>query len=350
MTQPPLRANKGFHDVLEREHPYLFLDACMQAWPDTDYAVAHRHGASCYSVTACGVFQGLDEALESVMSYHLAASKHPTVRIARTVADIRAAKADGVAALLLHAQGGEWVEGKLHRLAAFHALGLRMMLPAYNRANQLCGGCLEPHDGGLTALGHAFVAEANRLGIVLDGSHVGYRSCLEMIDASAKPVVFSHSNALALVESPRNISDELILVCTERGGVIGLAPFGPLCFRAGSPHWPTLSDFMDHVDHVVQLTGSTKTVGIGTDMSLGTYIDLTPDPWASPEYLSMGTEYARHVSGDRRSPKRALADFNSYAQVWNLIDALNGRGYSDEVIADVLGGNFLRVFEEVWGG
>lgn len=64
------------------------------------------------------------------MSYRLAVSRHSTVRIARTVADIREAKADGVAALLLHAQGGEWVGGNLHRLAAFHELGLRMMLPA----------------------------------------------------------------------------------------------------------------------------------------------------------------------------------------------------------------------------
>src|SRR5690606_21982039 len=120
-------------------------------------------------------------------------------------------------------------------------------------------------------------------------------------------------------------------------------------FRAGSTHWPTLADFIDHVDHVVQLTGSTKTVGIGTDMSLGTYIDLVPDPWATPDYLSMGREYAVHVSGDRRSPKRALADFNSYAQVWNLTEALSARGYSEEAIGDILGGNFLRVFEEVWG-
>lgn len=349
MTKPTLRTNKGFHDVLEREHPYLFIDACAQAWPDADYAVAHRHGATCFAVTACGVFQNLNEALENLMSYHLVAQRHPTVRIAKTAEDIRVAKHDGVAALVLHAQGGEWVAGKLHRLAAFRELGLRMMLPAYNRSNQLCSGCLEPYDGGLTSLGRAFVTEANRLRVLLDGSHVGHHSCLEMIDASSAPVVFSHSNAKALVDSPRNITDELIQACTERGGVIGLAPFGPLCFRAGNTTWPTLSDFMDHVDHVVQLTGTTKTVGIGTDMSLGTYIDLPPDPWVQPDYLSMGSEYAKHVSGDRRSPMRALADFNSYAQVWNLINALRDHGYSDEAIGDMLGGNFLRVFEQVWG-
>ncbi len=349
MTEQPLRSNKGFHAILEQDHPYVFIDACMQAWPDADYPNAHRHGVTCYAVTACGVFQDLDEALENVMRYHLAETLHPNVRLVRTTEDIRAAKRDGGAALLLHAQGGEWLGGKLHRLAAFHALGLRMMLPAYNRANLLCSGCLEPTDGGLTALGRAFVKEANRLGVVLDGSHVGYRSCHEMIDASDFPLVFSHSNAKALVDSPRNIPDDLIRACTERGGVIGLAPFGPLCFREGSTHWPTLTDFIDHVDHVVQLTGSVENVGIGTDMSLGTYEDLVPDPWAQTDLLPMGTEYAKHVSGDRRSPKRALADFNSYSQVWNLIHALNARGYDDRAVEGFLGGNFLRVFRRVWG-
>lgn len=349
MTEQPLRSNKGFHAILQQDHPYVFIDACMQAWPDTNYPAAHRHGVTCYAVTACGVYQDLDEALENVMRYHLAEEHHPNVRLVRTTQDIRAAKREGGAALLLHAQGGEWLGGRLHRLAAFHALGLRMMLPAYNRANLLCSGCLEPTDGGLTALGRAFVKEANRLGVVLDGSHVGYRSCHEMIDTSEVPVVFSHSNAKALVDSPRNIPDDLILACTKRGGVIGLAPFGPLCFREGSTSWPTLTDFIDHVDHVVQLTGSVETVGIGTDMSLGTYEELVPDPWTRTDLLHMGTEYAKYVSGDRRSPKRALADFNSYPQVWNLIHALNARGYDDRAVEAFLGGNFLRVFGRVWG-
>lgn len=349
MTPPELRPNKGFHAVLERPHPYLFLDACMQAWPDADYANAHRHGATCYAVTACGVFDDLDAALGNLMSYHLAARLHPTVRVAFTTADIREAHRQGGVALLLHAQGGEWVGGGLHRLEAFHRLGLRMMLPAYNRANLICSGCLEPRDLGLTSFGRAFVAEANRLGIVLDGAHVGYRSAMEMIDASADPLVFSHANARALVDSPRNLPDDLILACTRRGGIIGLAPFGPLCFRAGSTAWPTLADFLDHLDHVVQLTGSVDTVGIGTDMSLGTYQEIVPDPWARPEYLPMGVEYARHVSGDRRSPKRALADFNSYADIWNLIDALGRRGYDDAAIAKILGENFLHLLARVWG-
>lgn len=345
---PQLRPNKGFHPILEREHPYVFIDGCMQAWPDADYANAHRHGATCYAVTAWRVHDDFEDAVEGAMFWHLVVRQNSNLRLALTAQDIRDAKAEGGAALLVHAQGGEWLGGKIHRLEAMVRLGLRMMLPAYNRANLICDGCLELSDNGLTAFGRQVVAEANRVGLLLDGSHVGNRSSLEMIDASADPIVFSHSNAKALVDAPRNITDEQILACTKRGGVIGLAPFGPFCLRAGQTTWPTLSDFIDHVDHVVQLTGSMDTVGIGTDMSLGTYPYHEVEPWGEPAYRYVGDEYKRYVTGDVRSPMRALADFNSYSQIWNMIDALVARGYTDEQIGALLGGNFLRVFEAVW--
>ena len=110
-----------------------------------------------------------------------------------------------------------------------------------------------------------------------------------------------------------------------------------------------MNDFIDHVDHVVQLTGTMASVGIGTDMSLGTYEVHPPDPWPQPDYPDIGARYARHVSGDRRSPKRALADFNSYAHLPRLVDALQARGYDDDAVRALLGGNLLGLFRRVWG-
>ncbi|MEX2534568.1 MAG: membrane dipeptidase [Trueperaceae bacterium] len=120
------------------------------------------------------------------------------------------------------------------------------------------------------------------------------------------------------------------------------------CVRQGQTEWPTLSDFIDHVDHVVQLTGSIDTVGVGTDMSLGTYPYHEQNPWGEPAYKQVGEEYKKYVTGDVRSPMRALAHFNSYSEIWNMIDALGSRGYDDKQIAALLGGNFLRVFKQVW--
>jgi membrane dipeptidase len=134
----------------------------------------------------------------------------------------------------------------------------------------------------------------------------------------------------------------------RRGGVIGLAPFGPLVMKPGQTSWPSLGHFLDHVDHVVQLTGTMASIGMGTDMSLGTCEIHPPDPWGDAGYPDIGAVYAEHVSGDRRSPQRALPDFNSYAHVWRLIDALQRRGYADDDVAAFLGGNYLSLFERVW--
>ncbi len=163
-----------------------------------------------------------------------------------------------------------------------------------------------------------------------------------------RPFVFTHSNVKALVDNPRNIDDEQITACVATGGVVGLAPFGPFTLKAGRGEWPSMDDFIEHVDHVAQLTGSTDHIGIGTDMSLGTYPYHEKEPWGEPAYAVPGAEYARAVSGDVRSPKRALRDFNCYPQVLDFAERLITRGYTEADVHGILGGNFLRVFEQVW--
>jgi microsomal dipeptidase-like Zn-dependent dipeptidase len=117
--------------------------------------------------------------------------------------------------------------------------------------------------------------------------------------------------------------------------------------KAGSKEWPTMTDFVEHVDYVAQLTGGTDHVGIGTDMSLGTYPDHPVDPWGTPNYPNPGGAYAEVVSGNVRSPMRALRDFNSYPQVLDFAGFLLKRGYADVDVHKILGENFLRVFTQV---
>lgn len=342
-------AQGGFHPILEHDHPYIFIDACMQSWPDADYANAHRHGVTVYGVTAMDPHATVDRALEEVMFWHLIARQHENLIVADTVASIRRAKEEGKSGFLLCAQGGDFIANKLHRVEAFQRLGLRVMLLAYNTSNMICSGLLDRTDSGLTRFGELVVDECNRVGIVLDGTHVAKKSVLEMIDRSSKPCVFTHSNCYALVPNPRNIDDEQIKACAERGGVIGLAPWGPLSMKPNTTHWPTVDDFIDHVDHVCHLTGSAAHVGLGTDMSLGTYPDHWHDPWGEPEAPDIGREYATHVMADVRHSMRSLDGFSSYPEITNMIDRLMARGYSETDVAGILGENFLRVFEEVWG-
>jgi membrane dipeptidase len=343
-----IRKNAGFHPVLEKDHDYIFVDSCMQIWPDAEFEISHQIGVTALAVTAMFPHQNLADSLESLMFWHLIARQYPNVIIVYQADHIQNAKQDKKVALILAAQDGDFISDKLHRIEAFYRLGLRTLILAYNTSNRLCDGCLDRTDSGLTRFGQLVVDECNRVGMVLDCTHVGHRATLEIIDRSAHPVIFSHSNAMAVVHNPRNISDEQIKACAARGGIIGLAPWGPLVLKQGQTTWPTVDDFVDHVDHVAQLTGTVNNIGIGTDMSLGSYPPHSHDPWGEPDYPIIDADYREHVCADVAAPERSLDGFNSYADVLNMIETLARRGYSDSDIRKILGENYLQLYRQVW--
>jgi membrane dipeptidase len=339
---------QGIHPILKRDHPYIFIDSCMQIWPDAQFQDAHRYGATSYAVTAWNPHDTLDQALESLMFWHLIARKYPDLSIAYSVEDIKAAKKSKKATLLLVSQCGDYIEYKLHRIQAFYKLGLRMLIPAYSLSNHICGGCLDRTDQGLTSFGRLVVDECNRVGLLLDCSHLGKRSSQEIIERSQQPVVFSHSCTKALADNPRNIDDVQIKACAAKKGVIGLSPWGPMTMKTGQTTRPTVDDFIDHIDHVAQLLGSTDSIGVGTDMSLGTYPDHEYDPWGEPVYKDVTSTYNKHVTPNIRSPLRMVEGFSNYAEVLNFVEKLKKRGYRDIDVRKILGENYMRVFNQVW--
>ena len=339
---------KGIHPILEKDHPYIFIDSCMQIWPDAQFQDAHRYGVTSYAVTAWDPHADLDQALEELMFWHLISQKYPDLSIAYTVEDIKKAKSDKKATLLLVSQCGDFIGYKIHRIAAFYRLGLRMLIPAYSLSNRICGGCLDRTDQGLTSFGKLVVEECDRIGLLLDCSHLGKRSSLEIIAHSKQPVVFSHSCTKALADNPRNITDEQIKACAEKKGVIGLSPWGPMVMKTGQTKRPTVDDFIDHIDYVAQLLGSTDNIGVGTDMSLGTYPDHEYDPWGSPTYKDVTSVYDKHVTPNIRSPLRMVDEFSNYAEVLNFITKLKKRGYENTDVNKILGENYMRVFSYVW--
>lgn len=341
---------KSVHTVLEEDPPFIYVDPCMQIWPDADFHLAHRHGVTAYGVTAWDPHATMEEATDGIMYWHGIAREHPNLTIIRTVEDIHRAKREGQAGLLLAAQDGDWVGHDLSRIQAMADLGLRMMLLVYNANNQLAGGSLDRTDGGLSLLGERVVEECNRVGILLDCSHTAKRSSLEIMERSAHPCVFSHSNPSALSPNPRNIDDEQISTCISRGGVIALVSWGPLCMRPGTTHQPTLREFFQILDHVVGMAGNVNHVALSTDMSIGTYPAHTQDPFRPPEYPDITARYDEYVTADFRSPRRQVEGFGDYAQIVQVAEELSGWGYSDEEVEKILAGNFLRVCREVWGG
>ncbi len=348
MTVAPDRDNGGVHSVVDVPCPFLVVDLCMQAWADARFDVAHRHGVTAYGVTAFDPHDTFEAAVERLMYWHLVARQHPHLAVATSVAEVRQARAAGRAALLLFSQGGDFIGGKLHRLEALHRLGLRVMIPAYNRTNEICDGLLDTTSGGVTRFGRLVVEECNRLGVVLDCTHVGKRSVLEIIDQSRDPVIFSHSNPSRPVPNPRNIDDEQMRACAARGGLIGLVAWGPLVMRPGTTHWPTVDDYIDLVVYAADLLGGTSQLAFSTDMSLGTYPRHESDPWGVPPFPNIAEDYGRHVTTDTRSAKRSLDGFSDYAQVFALADRMLARGLTEDDVRGVLGEHALRLFEKVW--
>jgi membrane dipeptidase len=344
VTPHPLQ--KGFHRPTTI--PQIFVDSCVQIWPDTDFTTLHTHAPTAYCITTFRPHDGGENALDEIANWHRIARTYPGIRIAYQAADIVAAKEAGQAAIVLNSQGGDFLGPNLHRLELFHRMGLRMMIPAYNSRSNLCDGCLEPDGVGLSTMGRAWVAECNRLGVLIDLTHVAERATLEILDRTEQPVVFSHSNPKRMVDNVRNITDEQIDRCAATGGVVAPTNWGPLNFREGMSERPTLSHYLDAIDYLVDRIGI-EHVGIGTDMSHGTYPDGDLIRGLASKSV-VASPYARHVEHAPRSKRRYVEGFDDYGDLPGVAEALAGRGYSDAQIGLIFGGNWLRVFRSVWGG
>jgi membrane dipeptidase len=248
--------------------------------------------------------------------------------LVRTAGDIHRAKAEGKLAVTFDLEGMNALNGSADMVNVYYELGVRQMLFAYNLNNLVGGGCHDT-DIGLTALGRAVIGEMNRVGMLVDCSHSATRTTMEAMEASAAPVIFSHSCAKALWPHGRNITDEQIRACARTGGVIGINGIGNFLGRNDI----SSAKFVDHVAHVAGLVG--------------------------PEHVGISLDYAFDaenvdslVSGNSRYwPQEEYKTASLYLppeQLPEITETMVQRGFSDAEITGILGGNFLRVAQAVW--
>lgn len=249
-----------------------------------------------------------------------------------SAADARSAKDSGRLGISFDVEGGFAIGNDIAVVQLLYDLGVRWMLMVYNNANALGYGVHDDADRGLTPFGYEVIAEMDRVGMVKDCSHTGYRTARDVIDASPCPVTLSHSNPLALRDHPRNVPDDLIKACAATGGVIGLCGVGLFMNDANDI---STEAFLRHVDYVSDLVGP-EHVGIGSD-----YCDF------DPEWLArlLASNAASWPPGLGYGPGMR---FMAPEQFPEITEGLLRRRYSDAAIQGILGGNFLRVATAVW--
>lgn len=270
-------------------------------------------------------------------------AKQNFITLATSVGDLLAARDAGQLALVAGLEASTPVENEVDRIDMLYGFGVRQLGIAYSEANTLGSGLRERHDGGLTYFGERCVRRMNQLGIAIDISHSGDRTSLDVVQASTKPVFVTHGGARALWPSKRMRPDDVILAVAEHGGVIGIE---------AAPHTTLVRDrdtqdidaVMAHFEYCVGLVGI-EHVAFGPDTLFGDHAQLHhafADTLAVPDV-------SRSADGPAAPVIDYVAGLENPAECFpNIVSWLVRQSYSDNEIAAVVGGNVLRVLQEVW--
>ena len=295
-----------------------------------------RKGGLSAANCTVSVWEGFAKTVDNIANLkRLIRDNSDLVMLARNAADIERAKAEGKTGIILGFQNGFAFEDNLGYIETFHDLGVRVVQLCYNTQNLIGTGCYE-RDGGLSGYGREVIAEMNRVGIMVDLSHVGSQTSEEAILASKKPVAYTHCLPLGLKDHPRNKSDAELKFIADHGGFIGVTMFSPFLKRGNES---TVHDYVEAIDYVINVAGE-DCVGLGSDFTQGHGHEffewLTHDKGRGRRLTNFGTVL---------NPEgiRTIGEFP------NLTAAMVRRGWSETRIRKVIGGNWVRLLKDVWG-
>ena len=256
-------------------------------------------------------------ALAQIASIHALCAKYPdAIALATTAEEVREIAASGRVAALMGVEGGHMIEDDLRVLQMFHALGVRYLAPTHSFNTHWAdssgtGRPVPPRHGGLSPFGIEVVKEMNRLGIMVDVSHVADETFFDILDVTEAPVIASHSSVDGVKEHPRNMSDAMLRALAKNGGVIQINAVIKYIDPIDREHTP-LSVFIDHIAHALDVAG--------------------------PDHVGIGLDY-----GYSAPAPEGLEDISKLP---NVTYELLARGYDEETVRKILGENTLRVMAE----
>ena len=223
-------------------------------------------------------------------------------------------KENGLISIFIGMENGSPIQKSLSLLRMYYRFGVRYMTLTHNGDNEIADAAAEGHRWhGLSPFGREVVEEMNRLGMIVDVAHVSDETFYDVIRCSKAPIVSTHSCCRALASHPRNMTDEMIRTMADRGGVIQINLYPAFLSDAYQERMPSVKDIAAHIDHAVKV-GGIEHVGIGTDYD---GIEITPE---------------------------GMEDISKLPKIF---DELTIRGYTEDEIEKIAGGNFIRVFNEV---
>ena len=275
----------------------------------------------------------------------LIAANPDRLLLVRTAADILKAKREKKFAVLLGTQDTVMVGPELDRLAQLKKDGVMTVQLTYNNRNLSGDGALEPDNAGLSKLGRATIERIEAEKLLLDLSHGGAKTMAQAAAHAKRPMVVSHTAARALYDHPRNTGDETIRAVAEKGGVVGVY-FMPF-LRADSQ--PSGADLIRHIEHVAKVAGEDH-IGIGTDNGV-LPLEITEETRKrNREWANQRIKAGIASPGEGPEVFPIVADYNSVDRYRRLVADLAKRGWSQARLEKLMGGNFLRVYKEAWGG
>jgi membrane dipeptidase len=318
-----------------------------------------RGGVTATNLTVC-MQRSFTEALKELIEHNRWAERNSDrATVVTKAADIPRAKKQGKHGIIYGPQDSTFLEHSVDLLEVAYSHGLRVMQLTYNWQNEAGAGCREKQDAGLTHYGEQLVDKMNELGALIDLSHTGDQTCWDAIEQSRDPVSFTHIiPRRSAPEEPggyaewsnrstglwggfkeyslqRGKPDDMMQACAERGGVMGVTPF--FAKKAG----PTTltDDLMDQLDETVDIVGVDHT-GFGSDLDFRNSVTRGCYIWKNPD----------RVGVDYFTPMDASWGYGWLEHMPNLTMGLVARGYSDDEIKKILGGNWVRLFKRVWRG
>jgi membrane dipeptidase len=313
-------------------------------------------GLTAINFTVTMPMEEMGPSIMRVKEYREIAKRDPMVEIPLTAADIERCKARGTLAAIIGTQNTCHFSNDLALIEVFYLLGQRVCQLTYNERNYVGDGYMEPANDALSFFGRQVVAELNNLGMLVDLSHVGERSAIDAAKRSTRPVAITHTGLKKFVDTPRNVNDDVVRAVADTGGVIGLTSFAVLNWRGGDRR-PSIDDLLESIEYVINLVGIDH-VGIGTDhvAQPGNYPQWVRDHASAkygpylPERASRAAGLAKTLEGVQLEQEEQLDGFRGMQDLPRITHALLERGYSEQDVQKVMGGNFMRLFREVWGG